>query len=95
MNAKVPELNVSDIMSAPAHHVKPDDTLRHIHGLMRVQLDSGVPIVSMVLTPHQFHDHGIHENFFREHFKVKGAEAAAVCIDVLAALSPPLATKSP
>jgi 6,7-dimethyl-8-ribityllumazine synthase len=50
-----------------------------INGLMRVQLDTDVPIISAVLTPHHFHDHDVHESFFTEHFKVKGAEAAQAC----------------
>jgi len=50
-----------------------------INGLMRVQLDTDVPIISAVLTPHHFHGHGVHESFFTEHFKIKGAEAARAC----------------
>ena len=35
------------------------------------------PIVrSAVLTPHQFHEHAVHQQFFREHFVVKGTEVA-------------------
>ena len=60
-----------------------------IDGLMRVQLDSGVPIISMVLTPHRCHEHGPHEEFFRDHFRIKGAEAAAVCVETMAAFSEP------
>jgi 6,7-dimethyl-8-ribityllumazine synthase len=33
-----------------------------------------------VLTPQRFHDHDDHRRFFREHFLVKGAEAAAACV---------------
>ena len=47
-----------------------------ISGLMQVQLDSDVPIISAVLTPHHFHEHDEHALFFAEHFRVKGAEAA-------------------
>jgi 6,7-dimethyl-8-ribityllumazine synthase len=50
-----------------------------IGALMRVQLDSAVPVISAVLTPHHFHEHAEHARFFREHFEVKGAEAAAAC----------------
>ncbi len=60
-----------------------------ISGLMRVQLDTGVPIISAVLTPHHFHEHEAHLDFFSEHFKVKGAEAAQACartVDSLAQL---------
>ncbi|MEV0250683.1 6,7-dimethyl-8-ribityllumazine synthase [Nocardia sp. NPDC050712] len=47
-----------------------------IDGLMRVQLDSDVPVFSVVLTPHHFHEHSEHVNYFTEHFVTKGAEAA-------------------
>jgi 6,7-dimethyl-8-ribityllumazine synthase len=50
-----------------------------ISSLMRVQLETEVPIISAVLTPQRFHAHEEHQRFFREHFLVKGAEAAAAC----------------
>lgn len=50
-----------------------------IDGLMRVQLDASLPVLSCVLTPIRFHDSGEHRAFFLEHFKVKGAEAARAC----------------
>lgn len=56
-----------------------------IDGLMRVQLDSGVPVFSVVLTPHHFHEHGTHHGFFAEHLRTKGAEAASAVRATLAA----------
>ena len=50
-----------------------------ISSLMRVQLETEVPIISAVLTPQRFHAHEEHQRFFREHFLVKGAEAAEAC----------------
>jgi 6,7-dimethyl-8-ribityllumazine synthase len=50
-----------------------------IGGLMRVQLETEIPVISAVLTPQSFHDHDEHKKFFHEHFIVKGAEAAAAC----------------
>ena len=50
-----------------------------IGALMRVQLETEVPIISAVLTPQRFHEHQEHQRFFREHFLIKGAEAAAAC----------------
>jgi 6,7-dimethyl-8-ribityllumazine synthase len=50
-----------------------------IGGLMRVQLETEVPVISAVLTPQSFHDHGEHKKFFHEHFIVKGTEAAVAC----------------
>ncbi len=57
-----------------------------IDGLMRVQLDTGVPVLSAVLTPKDFHEHGDHLKFFSEHFVKKGAEAARACVATIAAL---------
>jgi 6,7-dimethyl-8-ribityllumazine synthase len=54
-----------------------------IDALMRVQLDTDVPIISLVLTPQHFHEHDAHHKFFHEHFKVKGAEAAVACVQTL------------
>ena len=51
-----------------------------ITGLMRVQLDTKVPIISAVLTPQNFDEHDEHKKFFHDHFVVKGAEAAAACV---------------
>jgi 6,7-dimethyl-8-ribityllumazine synthase len=50
-----------------------------IGGLMRVQLETGVPVISAVLTPQHFHEHEDHRKFFYDHFVVKGAEAASAC----------------
>ncbi|OKH76572.1 6,7-dimethyl-8-ribityllumazine synthase [Mycolicibacterium sp.] len=47
-----------------------------IDGLMRVQLDTDVPVFSVVLTPHHFHEHDEHVGYFTKHFVKKGAEAA-------------------
>ena len=57
-----------------------------IDGLMRVQLDTGVPVFSAVLTPRDFHEHEEHRQFFAEHFVKKGQEAAKACLATLAAL---------
>ena len=54
-----------------------------VGGLMRVQLDTGVPVLSAVLTPHNFHDSAEHRDFFLEHFKTKGREVAGACLAVL------------
>lgn len=54
-----------------------------IDGMMRVQLDTGVPVLSVVLTPHYFHENEEHHKFFFEHFTVKGKEAAQACLMTL------------
>lgn len=56
-----------------------------IDGLMRVQLDTGVPVLSCVLTPQAFHEHAEHLDFFSRHFVTKGQEVARACVQVLAA----------
>ena len=50
-----------------------------IDALMRVQLETEVPVISVVLTPQQFHEHDEHRAFFRKHFVAKGEEAAVAC----------------
>jgi len=57
-----------------------------LDALMQAQLETDVPVISAVLTPHHFHEHQDHLAFFHEHFVVKGAEAARACIGALAAL---------
>ncbi|WP_102224780.1 6,7-dimethyl-8-ribityllumazine synthase [Acidimangrovimonas sediminis] len=47
-----------------------------VDGLMRAQMDTGVPVFSVSLTPHHFQPTAEHVGFFREHFVKKGAEAA-------------------
>ncbi|MEJ0068782.1 MAG: 6,7-dimethyl-8-ribityllumazine synthase [Pseudomonadota bacterium] len=54
-----------------------------IGALMRVQLDTEIPIISVVLTPHRFHEHAEHARFFLEHFEVKGVEAAGACASTI------------
>lgn len=57
-----------------------------IDGLMRVQLDTDVPVFSAVLTPRDFHGHEEHQQFFSEHFVKKGTEVARACLETLASL---------
>jgi 6,7-dimethyl-8-ribityllumazine synthase len=54
-----------------------------ISGLMRVQLDVGVPVFSSVLTPQQFHESDDHRAFFSQHMVGKGREVAASCLATL------------
>ncbi|MEP6971599.1 MAG: 6,7-dimethyl-8-ribityllumazine synthase [Betaproteobacteria bacterium] len=51
-----------------------------VQGLMTVQLDTGVPVLSVVLTPHHFQPIEEHQEFFGAHFVVKGGEAADACV---------------
>ena len=47
-----------------------------VEGLMRAQMDSDVPVLSVVLTPHNYQETDAHNAFFRAHFVEKGREAA-------------------
>ena len=58
-----------------------------VQGLMQVQLSTEVPVFSVVLTPHHYHEHDIHHAFFKEHFLTKGAEAARACAITLDSLA--------
>jgi 6,7-dimethyl-8-ribityllumazine synthase len=55
-----------------------------VSALMQAQMDTDVPMLSAVLTPHHFHDSEAHRCFFLEHFKLKGREVAQACVSVLA-----------
>lgn len=55
-----------------------------IDGLMRVQIDTEVPVLSAVLTPRDFHEHDDHLQFFTQHFVKKGIEVARACLETVA-----------
>lgn len=58
-----------------------------VEALMRVQLETDVPIMSAVLTPHHFHEHAEHRKYFSDHFLIKGTEAAQACAQTLLSLA--------
>ena len=58
-----------------------------VSGLMNVQLETGVPLFSAVLTPQDFLGQGQPE-FFKAHFVTKGIEAAQACIGSIGSLNP-------
>lgn len=47
-----------------------------VHGLMRAGLDSGVPVLSVSLTPHHYQETAHHKEIYLAHFVEKGREAA-------------------
>ncbi|MCZ2720506.1 6,7-dimethyl-8-ribityllumazine synthase [Marinomonas sp. 15G1-11] len=49
------------------------------NALMQVQLETEVPVLTAVLTPHNFHEHDEHKDYFRRHFLKKGTELANAC----------------
>lgn len=61
-----------------------------VNGLMQAGLETGVPVLSVSLTPHHYQDTDHHRNIFADHFVEKGREAgrAALQISKLHALQP-------
>eukprot|EP00752_Nemacystus_decipiens_P019321 g17377.t1 len=51
-----------------------------VNGLMQAGLETGVPILSVSLTPHQFQETEHHIGIFKEHFVQKGREAAEAAL---------------
>lgn len=58
-----------------------------VDGLMRVSLDTGVPVLSVSLTPHQFQETPHHCAIYQAHMVEKGREAARAAMGILAARS--------
>jgi len=55
-----------------------------LDAMMQVQLDTDVPILSVVLTPQKFDENDQKDtDYFYQHFKIKGEEAADACYQVL------------
>lgn len=57
-----------------------------VQAMMNVQLDTGVPTILAVHTPHHFREHAEHRKYFLRHFAVKGTEAADACLQTVAGL---------
>ena len=51
-----------------------------VDGLMGAGLDTGVPVLSVSLTPHQFQETEHHRRIYAEHFVQKGREAAEAAL---------------
>lgn len=51
-----------------------------VDGLMRVGLDTGVPVLSVSLTPHQYQETDHHNAIYRAHFVEKGREGAQAAL---------------
>lgn len=51
-----------------------------VDGLMRAGLDTGIPVLSVSLTPHQFQDTPHHNAIYAAHFVEKGREAAQAAL---------------
>jgi len=57
-----------------------------VEALMRVQMETDVPVFSGVLTPHHFHEHEEHRKQFSNHFVTKGQELADALASTLKTL---------
>ncbi|MEP2029813.1 MAG: 6,7-dimethyl-8-ribityllumazine synthase [Paracoccaceae bacterium] len=55
-----------------------------VDGLMRAGLDTGIPILSVSLTPHNYQETDHHNAIYRAHFIEKGREAAAAARSITA-----------
>ena len=53
-----------------------------VDGLMQAGLKTGVPILSASLTPHQFQETDHHIAIYKDHFAVKGREAAQAALGI-------------
>jgi len=51
-----------------------------VNGLMRAGMDSGVPVLSVSLTPHHFQETEHHVAIYKAHFVEKGREAARAAL---------------
>jgi len=54
-----------------------------VDGLMRASMDTGVPVLSVSLTPHQYQETDHHNTIYREHFVQKGREAASAALKIV------------
>ncbi|MCX7558337.1 6,7-dimethyl-8-ribityllumazine synthase [Sulfitobacter sp. F26204] len=53
-----------------------------VNGLMRVGLDTGLPVLSVSLTPHHYQETDHHNAIYKEHFVQKGREAAQAALGI-------------
>lgn len=53
-----------------------------VDGLMRAGLDTGIPVLSVALTPHQYQETAHHNAIYRAHFIEKGREAAQAALKI-------------
>ncbi|WP_315919567.1 6,7-dimethyl-8-ribityllumazine synthase [Mesorhizobium sp. SP-1A] len=51
-----------------------------VDGLMRAGMDTGVPVLSVSLTPHHYQETEHHSAIYRAHFVEKGREAAKAAL---------------
>lgn len=55
-----------------------------VDGIVRAGMDTGVPVYSVSLTPHEFQETEEHIDFYKKHFVKKGKEAAQAVLGMAA-----------
>jgi 6,7-dimethyl-8-ribityllumazine synthase len=58
-----------------------------LQGSVQTSLETEVPVLSAVLTPHHFHEHAVHAEFFKRHMETKGRELAKACVSIVEKLA--------
>lgn len=58
-----------------------------VQGLMRAGLDSGIPVLSVSLTPHHYQETAHHKAIYLAHFVEKGREAGRAALAIIEARS--------
>ena len=58
-----------------------------LQGIVQTSLETEVPVLSAVLTPHHFHEHAVHEEFFKQHMHTKGKDLADACVAIIGQLA--------
>ena len=53
-----------------------------VNGLMQAGLETGIPVLSVSLTPHHYQETDHHRRIFAEHFVQKGREAAEAALKI-------------
>lgn len=53
-----------------------------VDGLMQAGMKTGVPVLSVSLTPHHFQETDHHMAIYRDHFVIKGREAASAALAI-------------
>ncbi|MFK8076968.1 MAG: 6,7-dimethyl-8-ribityllumazine synthase [Granulosicoccus sp.] len=53
-----------------------------VSGIMQAGLETGVPVLSVSLTPHHFQETEHHSGIYKDHFVLKGREAANAALGI-------------
>ena len=73
-----------DVFTVPGAFEMPLLAKKLGDGLMQAGIDTGVPVLSVSLTPHHFQPTDHHIEIYKEHFVTKGREAAEAALQISA-----------